>query len=225
MEELTIPIGLTNVKPIREIIYDHLRQSILDGIIKPGERLIERDIAEKYTVSRTPVREALRKLESEGYLEHVPRKGDVVRGFNIGEIQEIYDIRKALECLAIRGAIANITNQEIEMLQIIVEQLEKEKDIDPAKTTLRGLHEFDEVLFKTAKMPLLSSFINTLQESLTRYRKINLSQTPRRKTAIGEHKAILQALIDQDVEQAEKLVCLHIERARTALLEGLKQEQ
>lgn len=223
MDELVIPAGLTDVKPIREIIYDHLKQSILDGVIKPGDRMVERDIAEKYSVSRTPVREALRKLESEGFLEYIPRKGEVVRGFNVDEIKEIYDVRKALECLAVRSAIQNITAEELEALKTIVDQLEKEENGHQSQATFARLHDFDELILKTAKMPIVANFLNTLQESLTRYRKINLSQAPRRKKAIGEHRQILQAIVDKDVERAEKAVCDHIEHSRAALLKGLQQ--
>lgn len=220
MEELTIPAGLTDVKPIREIIYEHLKQLILGGVIKPGDRMVERDIAAKYSVSRTPVREALRKLESEGFLEYIPRKGEVVRGFNIGEIKEIYDVRKALECLAVRNAIQYMTAGEIEALEAIVDQLDREE----GGPTYSKLHDFDAIILGTAKMPIVANFLNILQESLTRYRKINLSQAPRRKQAIGEHKAILQAIIDRDVAQAESAVCLHIENSRAALLKGLGNE-
>lgn len=220
MDELIIPAGLTDVKPIREIIYDHLKQSILDGVIRPGDRLVERDIAAKYSVSRTPIREALRKLDSEGFLEYIPRKGEVVRGFNVGEIKEIYDVRKALECLAVRNAIQNITKEEIENLKAIVEQLEKEANGE----TFAKLHDFDALILRTAKTPIIANFLNTLQESLTRYRKINLAQAPRRKKAIGEHRDILQAIIDRDIAGAEKAVCLHIENSREALLKGLNHE-
>ncbi len=223
MNDLIVPAGITDVKPIREIIFEYLRQVILDGVIKPGDRLVERDIAAKFNVSRTPVREALRKLESEGYVEYIPRKGDVVRGFNAEEIEEIYDIRKALECLAVRKAIKNISEHETERLKTIIEQLDKDEKGD-GEQTFKGLHDFDELILNTAKMPMVSNFVHVLQESLVRYRKINLSHEPRRKVAIKEHRAILKAIIDRDVERAEQLIALHIDNAREELLKGLKRE-
>lgn len=222
-DNFNVPDGLTAVKPIREIIYDHLRQAILDGVLKPGDRLIERDIAAKYAVSRTPVREALRKLESEGYLDYLPRKGEVVRGFNVDEIQEMYDIRKALECLIIRRAIQNITRQEILALKGIVRQLEQEAETRQAHATFKGLHDFDELILRTARMPLAAEFIHTLQETLTRYRRINLSHAPQRKEAVQEHKEILQAIIAQDVHRAEQAIISHIDNSCNALLQGIRQ--
>lgn len=218
MDGLIFPEGLTDVKPIREIIYEHVRQAILDGLIKPGQRLVERDIAAKFNASRTPVREALRKLETEGFIEYLPRKGVIVRGFNIEEIEEIYNIRKSLECLAIRSSIHKITSEQINDLQAIVEQLEQVENGSAVQTTYTGLHEFDDVLVNTANMPLLKNFLYILKESLQRYRKINLSSLPRRQSAVREHKEILQAVIDRDVERAEKLVCQHIDNSRNELM-------
>ena len=217
MGDLMITEQIAEVKQLRDIIFEHLKQEILDGNLKPEDRLIERDIAAKLNVSRTPIREAMRKLESEGFVEHVPRKGVVVRGFNITEIEEIYDIRKELECLVVRKAISNITDQGIEILKVIIEGLDKAEQGDQVQLTAKGLQEFDEVILNITQMPLLKNFIHSLKESLIRYQKINLSQAPRRKNAISEHKAILQAIIARDVSRAEQLTVEHIDNSRAEL--------
>ncbi len=217
MDDVMITEQISEVKQLRDIIFEYLKQEILDGHLKPNERLIERDIAAKLNVSRTPIREALRKLESEGFVEHVPRKGVVVRGFNITEIEEIYDIRKELECLVVRKAISNITDHNIQSLKIILAGLEKEEQGDQVQLTAKGLQEFDEVILNMTNMPLLKNFVHSLKESLNRYKKINLSQAPRRKSAISEHKSILQAIIDRDAWRAELLTVEHIDNSRTEL--------
>ena len=217
MDEVLITEQISEVKQLRDIIFEHLRQEILDGNLKPDERLIERDIATKLNVSRTPIREALRKLESEGFVEHVPRKGVIVHGFNSTEIEEIYDIRKELECLVVRKAISKITDQDIQILEVILKDLENEKKLDQAQVTAKGLHEFDEVILNMTKMPLLKNFVHSLKDSLMRYQKINLSHAPRRKNAIDEHKAILQAIIARDAARAEKLTIEHIDQSRAEL--------
>jgi len=194
-----------------------LRQLILDGVIKPGERLVERDIAVKFRASRTPVREALRKLETEGFVEYLARKGVAVRGFNVAEIEEIYKIRKVLECLAIQNSIRNITAPQMAHLKKIVESLESEENDDVVKAT-EGLHQFDDLILDTANMPVLKGILHTIRESLERYKRINLSNRPRRKEAVREHKEILQAIIDRDEKRAEELVCRHIDNARRELM-------
>ncbi|NLI92624.1 MAG: GntR family transcriptional regulator [Peptococcaceae bacterium] len=223
MNELFIPKGLTDIQPIREIIYQQLKSFILDGILKPGDKLIERDIAAKFNTSRTPVREAVRKLETEGLIEYLPRKGVVVRGFNIGEVQEIFKIRKALECLAIQKAIQNMTSEKISALEHIVRRLEMVKEEDSTLPSVEELlFEFDEVIIDTADMPILKGFIKTLNESLQRYRRLNLSKLTRRSDAVKEHKSILQAIIKRDTQLAEELVCIHIDNAQRELLKSVK---
>ena len=216
MGDLMITEQISEVKQLRDLIFEHLRQEILDGHLKPDDRLIERDIATKLNVSRTPIREALRKLESEGFVEHVPRKGVIVRGFNVTEIAEIYDIRKELECLVVRKAISKITDEDIQKLQLILEGLDIEETVDH-QSTAKGLNQFDEVILNMTQMPLLKNFVHSLKESLIRYQRINLSNAPRRKSAIGEHKAILQAIIDRDAPKAEKLTIEHIDHSRDEL--------
>ncbi len=218
-----MPEGLTDVKPIREIIYEYLRQAILDGDIKPGERLVERDIAEKLGASRTPVREALRKLESEDFVVYIARKGMIVKGINIHEVDELYSIRKALESLAIRCAIKNITSQQLAELEKIVAALEMEEKGDGAQTTLNGLHEFDDLIINAAAMPTLKSFLHSLYDMLSRYKRINLSRRPRRKEAVREHKEILQAIIARNEQLAEALVCAHADRSCRELKKRLHE--
>ena len=217
MGDLMITEQISEVKQLRDIIFEHLRQEILDGNLKPDDRLIERDIAAKLNVSRTPIREALRKLESEGFVEHMPRKGVIVHGFNVTEIEEIYDIRKELECLVVRKAISNITDHDIQILEVILKELEDEQKGDRGQLTAKGLHEFDEVILNMTKMPLLKNFVHSLKDSLMRYQKINLSHALRRKKAIDEHKAILQAIIVRDAVRAEKLTIEHIDNSRIEL--------
>lgn len=219
MNELVVPNGVTDIKPIRTIVYEFLKDAILEGKIKPGERLVERDIAEKFNASRTPIREALRKLESEGLLQYVPRKGDIVRAIDQDEVRETYAIRKALECLAIESAVQRLTPQFAAELARIIEQTrqaDKNKDIDGV---MQGLSDFDAAVLNHAG-PMLKSFIQTLQESLRRYRRINLAGAPRRESAISEHAKIAEAIAAGDVEGAKRAVCEHIDSAQRQLLKN-----
>ena len=223
MDELLVPAGLTDVKPIREIIYEYLRQAILDGGVKPGERLVERDIAEKLSASRTPVREALRKLESEGFVTYLPRKGMVVKGVNMDEIDEIYSIRTELECLAIRHAIKNISEEQLLELRELVAALELQAKSDATQATAMKLHDFDDLILNAAGMPTLTGFLHSMYDTLKRYKCINLSNLPRRKEAVREHKEILQAIIDRDGKRAEQLVRLHVEHSRNELRKRMRE--
>lgn len=220
MDELVIPNDITNVKPIRDIIYEYLREAIMDGKIKPGERIIERSYAEKLNASRTPIREALRKLEMEGFVEYLPRRGVVAKGLDRDEIAEIYAIRRSLESLAIRSAVVNITPEQVKALEQAVANAFAANESEEYESVVEHLRLFDEIMLDASKMPRLKKMISGMQESLRCYRKLNLSSMKRRKTAIEEHKKILQAIIAKDVKLAEQRICEHIDRARDMLLEN-----
>ena len=110
------PIRLDAYKPLREVVSETLRQAIQDGVLKPGERLMEIPLAEELGVSRTPIREAIRKLELEGFVVMVPRRGTYVANISLKDITQVFEIRSALEELAAGLAAERITEEEIETL-------------------------------------------------------------------------------------------------------------
>lgn len=210
-----------SVKPIRDIVYDALRTAILQGQIKSGHRIVEKEYAEKFGISRTPVREALRKLETEGFVQYLPRKGVVVKTFETGEIIEIYNIRIALETLATVAAVENITAEQTLRLREAVERMEQaERQGDKA-----GFQEmcrlFNGIIIEAGGMPMLTGLINTMQDYLEKYRNISLSGEDRRKAVINEHQAILAAVLAKDIDTARRCVCEHLEGAKQALLESM----
>ena len=221
MDDFEIPVGLTNNKPIREIIYEYLREAILDGRLKPGERLVERDLAEKFKISRTPIREALRKLETEDLLEYLPRRGDVVKGVKPEDIEEVYVLREMLEALAVRRSVVNITEAGLETLRLVADATKLAHQENRIDDVMRGLREFDSILLEASKMKQLRSLVNSLQESLRSYRKINLSNPERRTQAVQEHLEIFAAVMARDTDRAEGLVRRHIQKARDSMLQNV----
>lgn len=225
MDDFYIPPELTSTKPIREVIYEYLREAILDGRLKPGMRLVERDLAEKFKASRTPIREALRKLETEEFLEYLPRRGDIVKSVNTEDVEEVYILREMLEALAIRHSVAHLTEADIEVLRGVVEKTQCAQEEDRIADVITGLREFDSILLKASKMKKLCGFVNSLQESLMSYRKFNLSNPDRRVLAVNEHQKIFEAILSRDADRAEGLVRRHIQAARDCLLKRLDKQQ
>jgi DNA-binding GntR family transcriptional regulator len=221
VDDFSIPPELTKTRPIREIIYEYLREAILDGRLKPGERLVERDLAEKFRASRTPIREALRKLETEDFLEYLPRRGDVVKGVNPEDIEEVYVLREMLEALAIRHSVVNLTGEEIEHLCQVVEKTNLAQQEQRIAEVISGLREFDAILLDASKMRRLRAFVNSLQESLRSYRKFNLTNPARRAQAVREHQEIFSAIVARDADRAEGAIRSHIRAARDTLLKSL----
>ncbi len=219
MEPIIESSVLKKVKPIRDIVYELLRKAILAGKIKPGERIVENDYAEMFHTSRTPIREALRKLEMEGFVEYLPRKGVIVKGFSLSDIIEIYEIRKSLECLAIRHVVAKISGQEIDQIRAIVREMEKANQEDNIEQLVTICQQFHDTILHTSSMPRLTSMINTLQDYLERFKRVTLEKPKRRGNAIKEHQEIFRAIDQRDVNKAEELISQHIEASKQAFLE------
>lgn len=195
---------------LRGKIFNILRQQILDGKYLPGDNLIETKLAEELGVSRTPIREAIRQLELEGLVDSIPNKGVVVKGITEKDIEDIYTIRQILEGLAAEWAVDKITDEELAELKDIYELMEfytKKGDIEQvAKLNTR----FHEVIFKATKSGVLQNILTDFQYYVQWARYKSLKSPGRSNEALQEHKKILDAFMEHDCENAEKLVTAHI---------------
>lgn len=220
MKNLNVPEGLTKTRPIRDIIFDYLREAIVEGDLKPGSRLIERDLAEKFEASRTPVREALRKLEVEGFLERKGRRGDVVRSVNQREMEEAYLLRMHLEPLMVQECIKRITPEVKEELTDVLEKAKELELQENSEKISEHLLNFDSLLMASCELPKLRNILNGLQEDLSRFRRFNLSHKERRMEALKEHQEICKAILEDNSELAAELTHKHISNS----FEELKKE-
>lgn len=221
MERRLIPVTLDNYKPLREIVFEAIREAIINGILKPGERLMEIQLAEEMGVSRTPVREAIRKLELEGFVVMIPRKGAYVAGLSMKDIADVFEIRAALEGLAAGLAAERITEEELEELERLLVKIGECIQSDDLNAVIEQDTEFHEVLFKATRNERLEQIVSNLREQIQRYRTASLSSPGRMKVALEEHKQIVEALSERDVEKAQRLAREHIENAENSMLEVL----
>ena len=213
---------LESVKPIRDIVYDLLRKGILEGNIEPGEHIVESDYAKLFKTSRTPIREALRKLETEGFVEYIPRKGVIVKGFSLNDIVEIFEIRKSLESLSMEYTVRNITDKEIEVLKQIVESMEIADSNNDFEGLVHICERFHDTLLEISNMPRLRTMINLLQEYLEVFKRNSLAKEGRRKDAIIEHREILSIIIEKDLDKAKEQITRHIEISKRTFLENYR---
>lgn len=208
--------AIAPTQPIRETVYQQLKHAVLTGAFSAGERLLERDIAEKLQVSRTPVREALKRLEADGLLEALPKQGLVVKKYSDDDIREIYMIREALECLAAEFAAINSTDGDIALLDGLVLEMDR-LDNDADAERLMEIHRcFSETYNRASHMPTLVHLIESLKDQVTRFRNVSLSSPARRIETRKEHKELLDALRRRDPEQASALTHVHIRNALAA---------
>jgi len=217
------PIQLDNYKPLREVVFESLREAIIQGRLRPGERLMEAQLAEELGVSRTPVREAIRKLELEGFVAMLPRKGAYVAGISLKDIVDVFEIRAALEVLAAGLAAERITEEELDQMErYLLKAAEASSDADLG-TFVEVDTGFHELIYKASRNQRLFQIVTLLQEQVQRFRTVSLSQPGRQKDAIHEHRQIIDAIAERNVELAQALAKEHIENAEQSMLQSLKE--
>jgi len=216
---------LNNARTIRELVYETLKKAIFEGEFKDGDRLVEKELAQRLGISRTPIREAIRKLDSDGLVEYVPRKGVVVRGITHEMAAEIYAIREALEVAAIPFVIQNITEEEMTELYALLEEMMRLTDSGSVDELLKVVRRFNDTLIASSRMSHLTKLIDTYQEYQSTFRRVTLSREFRKPSALQEHAAILQAIRDRDAERAQELMRRHLKAAREEYLAAFRGEE
>lgn len=196
--------------PLRDIVFQTLRNAIITGELQPGERLMETQLAEKLGVSRTPIREAIRKLELEGLVIMVPRKGAQVAQFTEKDIQDVLEVRAALEALAAKLACKRMDDRAFLKLQLAIAEYTyaaKNKDLE---TMIEKDVEFHDIICNATQNDKLIQLFNNLKEQVNRYRITYLKNVEDSDTVEAEHLAILEALKNKQEDIASDLASKHI---------------
>jgi len=213
--------AFSRAKSVRELVYETLKKAICDGGFATGTRLVEEELARQLQVSRTPIREAMRRLESEGLVAHVHGKGATVLGFSRDDVIELYSIREALEALAIHYTIQHITTEEITRLKAILDNMRAHFQRKDVGAHFEWNQRFNDLLIHTCKMPRLIRLINTYREHLHHFRYAAMSKHEGRMLeALREHEQILHAIVAKDSVKAESLVRQHLQAAKLAYTSG-----
>lgn len=197
-------------------VYEQLRQRIVSGDIPPGERLTEIALAEDFGISRTPVREALRRLEQDGLVERAAR-GMRVRERSPNEILEIYEVRILLETAAARAAATRRTPLDVARLEQLHENMVK-TEVGDAQTMETINRRFHEMLWATSHNSTLIDVLTRLNSYLLRYRGTTLTHGDRWKTVLKEHEELLDAIREGDADRAAEIAEEHMTGARNVRL-------
>ena len=207
-----LKVNMNEYLPLRDVVFNTLRQAIITGEFAPGERLMEIALANRLGVSRTPVREAIRKLELEGLVKIIPNKGAYVTGITPKDVQDIYMIRSMLEGMCARWATEHITPEQIEQLEEIVLlsefHLKKDKDKVVQVSDLDG--KFHHVLYEASNSRIMEHTLSDFHKYVKMARMLSVGAKNRAEKSIEEHKAILEAIKKGDADEAERLANLHI---------------
>jgi len=228
LEEIDITTaGLPGLKALPERksagqhVFEYLKLAITRGDIAPGNRLVESRIADSTGVSRTPVREALHKLESQGFLKKLPAGGFTVLGLTSQDIDETFGIRSVLESYAARLAAENHTTDGLAKLEKKIQEYQHCLEQGRVEELERINTQFHELLYTLSKSPRLIKMIADLKAQIQRFRHIILSQETMAAQSNQDHKQMVAAIRKHDADGVEKLVREHILRGKAAVLEQL----
>lgn len=202
----------------RQVVYQKIRDAIVAGLIRPGEKLSEVELADKLAVSRTPVREAIRQLTQSGLVELIPRKGAYVRRLTAEDISDFYDVRLALELLAIERLCSKAPPEELRRFREIFSSF---SDGDPMEFVKLDT-EFHSALCEAAGNRFLMTIFNNLYDLLQLYRHYSVVGLPLKSLA-SEHVEIIDAILECDEERAKTAMRSHLMRLRDLLLDCFKK--
>lgn len=208
--------------PLRDVVFNTLRNAILTGELEPGERLMEIKLADKLGVSRTPIREAIRKLELEGLVVMTPRKSAEVARITKEDLKDVLEVRKVLECLAIDLSCDNITDDIIAELEENLASFEEAiKKNDIRQIAIIDVY-FHETIYQSTKNKRLIQILNNLREQMYRYRFEYIKDKATREALVNEHRAIIDALVSKNREAGKTAILKHIDKQEITILENIK---
>lgn len=209
--------------PLRDIVFQKLRESIITGQLKPGDRLMEIKLANAMGVSRTPVREAIRKLQSEGLVIMNARRGAVVAPINEQDMREILEIRKALESLACQLVAVKATKENIEELRSINNVMRKAIDDGDISTITEQDVCFHETITELAANNHLASMLDQIKEHLYRYRLEFIKELKNKYVLAEEHDKIIDAIESKNPKTAGREIEKHIELQERYIINALEE--
>ncbi len=220
-----LTLNMNAYLPLRDVVFNTLREAILKGDLKPGERLMELQLASKLGVSRTPIREAIRMLEQEGLAVTTPRKGAEVAKMTIKDMEDVLEIRDALDELAVRIACQKISDEQLKQLEDMKELFEKSTQTGNVKKIAEADVTFHDVIYEATGNPKLVTLLNNLREQVYRYRVEYIKDPKNYPTLIAEHEAILESLKNRDVKNAVEAMHVHVANQAEAVKTVIQEQE
>ncbi len=219
-----LTLDANSCKPLREIVFDTIRNAIVRGDLKPGQRLMEVQLAQELGVSRTPVRESIRKLELEGLVKMVARKGAYVTPLTIDDLEEMMEIRRALEALAAELAAKNATDEDVDQLKEANQEFEQAlRDNDEEKIIDTDIR-FHDILYRSSGNAKLSQMTNQLREQMQRIRVEYVHKVTDKEPLIGQHESIIDFVERRMPKDAAETAAEHIVITERDMVQVLETE-
>ena len=223
--EANFNVSMNEYLPLRDVVFNTLRQAILRGELKPGERLMEIQLANKLGVSRTPVREAIRKLELEGLVLMIPRKGAEVADISEKSLKDVLEVREALEELAARLACDKITKEGINRLKEAAQDFRSALKSNDITQMAEADVRFHDVICNATENQKLGQLLNNLREQMYRYRIEYLKDQHVYEKLLSEHEEIIRHIEKGEKDEAARVVSRHIENQAQAVTDVIRTKK
>ncbi|MGN0298522.1 MAG: GntR family transcriptional regulator [Lachnospiraceae bacterium] len=220
-----LKVPMNEYLPLRDVVFQTLRQAILKGELLPGERLMEVRLANALGVSRTPVREAIHMLELEGLVVMVPRKGAEVARISEKNLYDVLEVRRALEKLAVELVCQRMSEEQLNQLKQKFYAFLAVAQSEDLMQVVQCDEEFHDVIYEATGNIRLVQMLNNLREQMYRYRLEHIKDLSKRSTLVKEHKRILDALTIKDVEAAKSAIEEHINNQMSSVAESIHEEE
>lgn len=217
-------VNMDEYLPLRDVVFKTLRQAILRGELKPGERLMEIHLANRLGVSRTPIREAIRKLELEGLVIMIPRRGAEVAKITEKSLKDVLEVRRCLDALSVELACDRITQEEEQQLGTACREFEEATKTGDATVIARADVKFHDIIIAAAGNERLTSLINNLAEQMYRYRFEYIKDESNHERIIMEHRNIYNSVMTKDKSKAAQAVKTHIDSQEETIVKQIHLE-
>ena len=220
-----LQLGMDEFLPLRDVVFNTLRQAILTGELKPGERLMEIHLANRLGVSRTPIREAIRKLELEGLVTMIPRRGAEVAQITEKSMKDVLEVRRTLDALSAELACERISVEEEEALKQACLNFEAAVKTKDTKVIAKADVAIHDIIAAATGNQRLIQLINNLAEQMYRYRFEYIKDASQHERIIEEHRIIYESIVKKDKEAAAEMAKTHIDNQEKAVIARIRMEQ
>ncbi|TCL61118.1 DNA-binding GntR family transcriptional regulator [Kineothrix alysoides] len=217
-------VNMDEFLPLRDVVFNTLRKAILTGELKPGERLMEIHLANKLGVSRTPIREAIRKLELEGLVTMIPRRGAEVAQITEKSLKDVLEVRRALDALCAELACVRITSEEMEHLKEACAQFEMATQQNDVTVIARADVALHDIIVAATGNRRLVQLVNNLAEQMYRYRFEYIKDKSQHEKLIEEHRIIYESILNKNCEAAARAAKLHIDNQEASIIRQIRLE-
>ena len=219
-----LQIDMDEFLPLRDVVFNTLRRAILTGQLKPGERLMEVHLANRLGVSRTPIREAIRKLELEGLVIMIPRRGAEVARITEKSLKDVLEVRRALDALSVELACDRITEEDMKRLLQACQDFEKAAKGKDASVIAKADVALHDIIVEATGNQRLAQLVNNLSEQMYRYRFVYIKEESKHDMLVAEHREIYESIASRDKERAARAAKLHIDNQEKSIIRQIRLE-